>query len=100
MNKIFKISVCLTMALAMNMQTQAQYARKFKLPAARTQHEKELMMLQKPEFDPFLYGKTGLQMPPNVRYPGEFEESQAVVISWAPDFDANGNIIGIDDYSV
>jgi agmatine/peptidylarginine deiminase len=47
-----------------------------------------------------VFGKTGFQMPSNVRYPGEFEESQAVLISWAPDWDSQGNVIGVDTYSV
>lgn len=79
--------------------TQAQN-QKYKLPAARTPYEKELMLNQHPQSDPFVgYGKTGIQMPDHVRYPGEFEESQAVAISWSPDYDNSGNKLNTSDTS-
>ena len=89
---LFCIAFTSFKALAQNKQ--------FKLPAARTQKEKQLILNQHPTPDPIIFAKSGFQMPPNVRYPGEFEESQAVLISWAPDWDNQGNVIGVDTYSV
>ncbi len=100
MKKFLQITLSIGIALLMSNLINAQNIQKFKHPAARTLKEKQLMLQQTPITDPFGFGKTGgFQMPSNVRYPGEFEESQAIAIAWAPDFDKNGNIIGVDTYS-
>jgi len=98
MKKLFIFSIII-LTVFISLQTYAQNFPQFKLPAARTQKEKMLIQ-QHPSKDQVFFGKTGFQMPANVRYPGEFEESQAVLISWAPDWDNSGNVIGVDTYSV
>jgi hypothetical protein len=81
MNKNVQMMMMVFVFTTISFLTQAQTNQKYKLPAARTPYEKELMLNQHPQSDPFVgYGKTGIQMPDNVRYPGEFEESQAVAI--------------------
>jgi agmatine/peptidylarginine deiminase len=43
-----------------------------------------------------LLEKKAESFPLNIRYPGEFEESQSVFISWSYDYDLNGNVTGAD----
>lgn len=74
-------------------ETNAQY--KHRLPAKRTDAEWQLTKSRNTFSAPFL-GKNGVAMPNKVRYPGEFEESQAVLISWADLYDDNDNYIGAD----
>jgi agmatine/peptidylarginine deiminase len=100
MHKILYNIVLIFFVSFYSLQSNAQTSKAFKLPAARTLKEKQLMQVQHAAPDPMVFGKTGFQMPSNVRYPGEFEESQAVLISWAPDWDSQGNVIGVDTYSV
>lgn len=76
----------------------AQYPA-HKLPAYRTRAELQLKAEQAKHIKPSPFGKTGITFPGNVRYPGEFEESQAVCISWSYDYDNFGNIIGVDTFS-
>lgn len=72
--------------------------KKFRLPAYRTEKEQQLLLNSAEQHQSF--GKGGFVMPSNVRYPGEYEESQAVAIAWSLDYDNDGNVIGIDTYSV
>ncbi|MEI6595654.1 MAG: agmatine deiminase family protein, partial [Bacteroidota bacterium] len=100
MKKYFSFTFPVFIAMMMFLQSNAQNIRQFKLPAARTAKEKQLLLQQHPVPDQNMFGKTGFQMPANVRYPGEFEESQAILISWSPNFDNLGNVIGVDTSSV
>jgi agmatine/peptidylarginine deiminase len=100
MKKYFSFIFPLFIPMMMFLQSNAQNIRQFKLPAARTLKEKQLLLQQHPLPDQNMFSKTGFQMPANVRYPGEFEESQAILISWSPDWDNLGNVIGVDTYSV
>ena len=92
--KIFSLAVLLYTTNILFAQYPAH-----KLPAYRTQKEKQLMQEQKQKMASESFGKTGWAMPLNIRYPGEFEESQAVCISWSYDYDTTGKIIGVDTYS-
>lgn len=76
----------------------AQYPA-HQLPAFRTQAEKQLMLEQAQKAQKSPFGKTGFTFPGKVRYPGEFEESQAVCISWSYDYDNLGNVTGVDTSS-
>lgn len=66
-----------------------------KLPAARTQAERQLSIQRAAEAQHILT-KTGSVLPQGIRYPGEFEESQSVLISWSYDYDNTGNPTGAD----
>ncbi|OYU96205.1 MAG: hypothetical protein CFE21_07280 [Bacteroidetes bacterium B1(2017)] len=72
----------------------AQTKRPGKKPAYQTEQEKALRNASKTE----QLFKTSLHkmVPNNIVLPGEFEESQAVAISWSFDYDANGNPTGVD----
>lgn len=81
----------------------AQQVQKHRLPAARTQEELKLgQERSRLSADPFTqFGKAGgIQMPANVRYPGEFEESQAVAISWSLNYNNQGNPTDVDTTSI
>ena len=78
------------------LNTAAQTAKElkpFKLPAARTQQEIRVGrdLAANKQLD-----KKAESFPSNIRYPGEFEESQSVFISWSYDYDMNGNVTGAD----
>lgn len=81
----------------------AQTARKVvngKLPAARTAAERQLSMERAAQKRML---KAEEKFPAAIRYPGEFEESQAIFISWSYDYDNNGNVLGADvtsDYAL
>ncbi len=66
-------------------------------PVGRTEAEKKL---SKERGNSQLF-KTGLnkRFPASFVLPGEFEESQAVAISWSFDYDNNGNVTGADTSS-
>ncbi|MBW7844520.1 MAG: agmatine deiminase family protein [Bacteroidia bacterium] len=64
-----------------------------KLPAARTINEYQL---SKERTLVKSYEKRTETFPRDIRYPGEFEESQAVFISWSYDYDDDGNVTGAD----
>jgi agmatine/peptidylarginine deiminase len=70
-----------------------------KLPAYRTENEQQLMVERAKQAQKLPFGKTGFTFPGKVRYPGEFEESQAVCISWSPDYDNQGKTVGVDTES-
>jgi agmatine/peptidylarginine deiminase len=70
-----------------------------KLPAYRTAKEQQLAIEHSRQNQPSVFNKTGFVFPGKVRYPGEFEESQAVCISWSYDYDNMGNVSGIDTSS-
>ncbi len=76
----------------------AQYPA-HKLPAYKTAAEQQLMLERSHQAKPSPFGKTGFTFPGKVRYPGEFEESQAVCISWSCEYDNLGNITGVDTSS-
>jgi agmatine/peptidylarginine deiminase len=81
---------------ASSLSIQAQTAKElkaFKLPAARTQKE---IQLAKSVAAGKQLEKKAESFPSNIRYPGEFEESQSVFISWSYDYDMNGNVTGAD----
>lgn len=69
-----------------------------RLPAARTGSEWELALKNR-SVKQSQFGKTSNPIPGPIRYPGEFEESQAVCISWSGDYDNFGNLIGVDTSS-
>lgn len=94
---MLRISIIITTLLISSTSLFAQYPT-YKLPARKTEKEIQLST-ERRTADQQVFGKTGFVMPAKVRYPGEFEESQAVAISWSPDYDNNGNIIGVDTYS-
>ncbi len=77
-------------------QTSAQQNKntRFHKPAYQTAAEKAVR--EQLELD-----KTSLQkaFPSQFIMPGEFEESQAVAISWAFDYNSNGVVIGVDTSS-
>jgi agmatine deiminase len=93
-----KITLLLCLLLTGISHMYAQHAKRFKLPAYRTTRERVLTQQRTPVNEQF--GKGGFAMPANVRFPGEFEESQAIAISWSFDYDMDGNVIGVDTYSV
>jgi agmatine deiminase len=70
-----------------------------KLPAYRTENEQQLMVERAKQAQKLPFGKTGFTFPGKVRYPGEFEEPQAVCISWSPDYDNQGKTVGVDTES-
>jgi hypothetical protein len=73
----------------------AQQRRNGHLPVARTKAEYQLMIDNAKNRINTL-GKA-VVFPENMRMPGEFEESRAVVISWAYEYDADfTQILGID----
>lgn len=76
---------------------QAQQTRTSagKLPAYRTEAEKQLSIARARQKTSNALAKTS-SLPSNIRYPGEFEESQSVVISWSYDYDGTGNVTGAD----
>jgi agmatine/peptidylarginine deiminase len=76
----------------------SQNAKLYKKPAYQTEQEKAMRNAGKNEnlFKLSLNKK----VPDNVILPGEWEESQAVAISWSFDYDVNGNPSGIDLTSV
>jgi agmatine deiminase len=81
----------------------AQQIRPKKLPAYRTQSEIQLSIERNktPHFSQVLTKSSVL--PDNIRYPGEFEESQNVLIAWSYNYDNNGNRVSVDvgsDYAV
>ncbi len=84
--------------LFLNLTDADAQQKKYRLPAYRTEQEKAFLKTNIPQTEGL--GKAGFIMPPNVRFPGEFEESQAVAISWSFDYDNNGNVIGVDTSSV
>lgn len=87
------IAACSSLALA-------QYPA-HKLPAFRTQKEIQLSAERnKAAKTGATFGKGGFDMPGKIRYPGEFEESQAVAISWSTNYDNNGNPTDVDTTSV
>jgi hypothetical protein len=86
------IVACSSMALA-------QYPA-HKLPAYRTQKEIQLATERSKIISPAgSFGKGGFTMPGKIRYPGEFEESQAVAISWSTNYDNFGNPTDVDTVS-
>lgn len=94
----FTLRICVMLILmAQYGSTMAQQA---KLPAYRTAYEKSLLGLQSKETN--RYGKSGWNLPAGIRYPGEFEPSQAVVISWADGYTFDGlptgNVDTTDDW--
>jgi len=98
--KLIATSLLLSLTL---FSTQAQTHKEikpFKLPVARTQEEIKLgrnLAANK------LLEKKAESFPLNIRYPGEFEESQSVFTSWSYDYDVNGNVTGADvtsDYAL
>ncbi len=73
----------------------AQQKRNGHLPVARTKAEYQLMIDNSKKSNTFL--SKAEVLPSNMRMPGEFEESKAVVISWAYEYDADfTQILGID----
>ncbi|MES2691724.1 MAG: agmatine deiminase family protein [Bacteroidota bacterium] len=76
---------------------QAQQTRTSagKLPAYRTEAEKQLSIARARQKASNALAKAS-SLPSNIRYPGEFEESQSVVISWSYDYDGTGNVTGAD----
>lgn len=77
----YKIKIYLTVLTLFTSQWTFAQLRHGRLPAAKTQAEITLMKNTKKTFNQF--NKTGILMPANLRYPGEFEESQVVLISWS-----------------
>ena len=95
MHKIIQYAWIAALTMATTSNLLAQYPA-HKLPAYRTQHEIQLMLNNRKLTPNGGFGKTGVVMPGKVRYPGEFEESQAVCISWNYEYDNNWNVIGVD----
>jgi len=95
MNFIKMIFVFVVLIFTMNMAIAQNPNFKFHKPAYQTEAEKALRT-------PVDLDKTILykSFPSNITLPGEYEESQSVVISWAFDYDNLGNVIGVDTYSV
>lgn len=65
-------------------------------PAAKTETEMQLTQTRK---QPAALQSLGKSSPSDIVLPGEFEESQAVAISWSFEYDDNGNVIGADTTS-
>jgi agmatine deiminase len=64
---------------------------------AKTAKEKELSLARKQTSS---FQSLGKAFPTDIILPGEFEESQAVAISWSFEYDNNGNVIGADTTSI
>jgi agmatine deiminase len=90
---------CLLLACLLSTTLLIAQKPTFKLPAYRTLAEQQLAAEKAASTKLSPFGKTGFIFPGKVRYPGEFEESQAVCISWSYDYDNLGNVIGIDTSS-
>lgn len=88
----------LIITILVGVSTFAQQKRNGHLPVRRTQAEYQLMIENAKNGQTFL-GK-GVTMPNNMRMPGEFEESKAICISWAYEYDDQYNILGIDTNTV
>jgi agmatine deiminase len=84
----------LAISILISVNTFAQQRKNGHLPAAKTQAEYQLMVENAKNGNGFL-GKAVI-LPSNMRMPGEFEESKAVCISWAYEYDTDWNITGID----
>lgn len=67
-------------------------------PVAKTQAEYQLSVERSKQQNHFKTDAVTV-FPAGMRLPGEFEESQAVAISWAFEYDNNFNIIGVDTSS-
>ncbi len=65
-------------------------------PVAKTSAEKQLTLNRKQQGG---FQSLGKSFPTDIVLPGEFEESQAVAISWSFEYDNNGNVIGADTTS-
>jgi agmatine/peptidylarginine deiminase len=86
-NFTLTLTICLLFSGPFVLKAQSQ-----KLPAFRTETEK---LLLKQQATRQVFGKAGgIVLPVNLRYPGEFEESQAVAISWADGYDDFGSPTG------
>jgi len=92
MSKYLKLTLLSMMMLTQTI-SNAQY--KHRLPAKRTAAEWRLTQERNSNSVP-IFAKKGVTMPEKVRYPGEFEESQVVLISWADLYDDNDKYIGAD----
>lgn len=68
---------------------------KRKLPAWRTPAEQDLAAQRAKAGAVISFGKTG-SLPAGIRFPGEFEECQAVLMAWSLEYDAAGNVTGVD----
>ncbi len=75
-----------TLCFLLTHQAFAQSRKTFHLPAARTEKEIQLGVERARLQRDMRKAGGGLEMPANMRMPGEFEESQAVSISWAYDY--------------
>lgn len=89
----------LAIGILLSAVTFAQQKRNGHLPAAKTKAEYQLMIENAKKNNVFL-GKAEA-LPSNMRMPGEFEESKAVAISWAYEYDYDASldeyvVIGID----
>jgi len=84
-------AIMLILLIIMNQSAVLAQAPK-KLPARMTESEKLLQSTGQHQRQ--VLSKTGVELPANIRYPGEFEESQAVAISWADGYDDFGNPTG------
>ena len=98
-----RIIVAVLFLLIFSSSIMAQHPRSYKLPAARTQKELDLSR-ERANIESSGFDKTeSIQMPSNIRLPGEFEESQAVAISWAYNYNSGGVPTGadtIDEYGL
>jgi agmatine/peptidylarginine deiminase len=98
MKIFFKKSTVLAFFLCFGLGVMGQTKPKFKKPARETFEEK---LVRNPIKNENLFKNSLNKMvPDNIILPGEFEESQAVAISWSFDYDFNGNPSGIDLTSV
>jgi agmatine/peptidylarginine deiminase len=84
------------LVLMVPLHAQQSPNARFHKPAYRTEAEKQL------HSSSVTLNKTwlGKAFPADLVVPGEFEESQAVVISWSFDYNVLGNVIGVDTFSV
>lgn len=95
-NIMIKLFYTIALSALVTVSALAQKQRKTgHLPASRTQAEYQLM-IDNAKNKTVALGKT-VVFPPNMRMPGEFEESKAVAISWSYEYNEDfTQIIGID----
>ncbi len=98
-SKLVLKGICLSLlAFGMSSSSDAQTQRPAKKPAYQTAQEKAM---RNPAKNENLFKRNlNKMMPLGIISPGEFEESQAVAISWSFDYDINGNPSGMDITSV
>ncbi len=92
--KLHKLLPALLLFIFCSQHASAQHVNRGKKPAYRTEQEKA-MFYSRTHTDLFK-SDAYKRVPDDIILPGEYEESQAVAISWSFDYDNQGNVSGMD----